>query len=74
MAKGSKKLHNAFTEEELELIRKLYADTPNKVIATMMPHSFTSISKKAHTMGLKKTKARKCRSSTLKTMRMHRDE
>jgi len=39
MAKGSKKLHNAFTEEELELIRKLYADTPNKVIATMMPHS-----------------------------------
>ncbi len=54
MAKGSKKL--AFTEEELEIIRKLYADTPNKVIATMMPHSFTSISKKAHTMGLKKTK------------------
>ena len=54
MAKGSKKL--AFTEEELEIIRKLYADTPNKVIATMMPHSFTSISKKAYMMGLKKTK------------------
>ena len=54
MAKGSKKL--AFTEEELEIIRKLYPNTPNKVIATMMPHSFTSISKKAHTMGLKKSK------------------
>ena len=56
MAKGNKKLHNAFTEEHLEIIRKLYADTPNKVIATMMPHSFTSISKKAYMMGLKKTK------------------
>jgi hypothetical protein len=56
MAKGSKKLHNAFTEEHLEIIRKVYADTPNKVIATMIPHSATSISKKAHTMGLKKTK------------------
>ena len=56
MAKGSKKLHNAFTEEELELIRKLYPNTPNKVIATMIPHSATSISKKANTMGLKKTK------------------
>ena len=56
MATKSKKLHNAFTEEELEIITKLYADTPNKVIATMMPHSFTSISKKANQMGLKKTK------------------
>jgi len=56
MAKESKKLHNAFTEEHLEIITKLYADTPNKVIATMMPHSFTSISKKANEMGLKKTK------------------
>ena len=56
MATKSKKLHNAFTEEELEIITKLYADTPNKVIATMMPHSFTSISKKAYMMGLKKTK------------------
>jgi hypothetical protein len=56
MAKGNKKLHNAFTEEHLEIIRKMYADTPNKVIATMMPHSFTSISKKANQMGLKKTK------------------
>ena len=56
MAKESKKLHNAFTDEELEIITKLYADTPNKVIATMMPHSFTSISKKANEMGLKKTK------------------
>ena len=54
MAKGNKKL--AFTEEELEIIRKLYSDTPNKVIATMMPHSFTSISKKAYMIGLKKTK------------------
>ncbi len=34
MLKESKKLHNAFTEEELELIRKVYADTPNKVIGT----------------------------------------
>jgi hypothetical protein len=56
MAKQSKKLHNAFTEEHLEIIRKLYADTPNKVIATWMPHSSTSISKKANQMGLKKTK------------------
>jgi hypothetical protein len=56
MATKSKKLHNAFTEEHLEIIRNLYADTPNKVIATMMPHSFTSISKKANQMGLKKTK------------------
>jgi hypothetical protein len=56
MAKESKKLHNAFTEEHLEIIRKLYADTPNKVIATWMPHSSTSISKKANQMGLKKTK------------------
>ena len=56
MAKEFKKLHNAFTEEHLELIRKLYADTPNKVIATMMPHSSTSISKKANEIGLKKTK------------------
>ena len=54
MAKGSKKL--AFTEEELEIIRKLYPNTPNKVIATMMPHSATSISKKANQIGLKKTK------------------
>ena len=56
MATKSKKLHNAFTEEHLEIITKLYADTPNKVMATMMPHSFTSISKKANQMGLKKTK------------------
>ncbi len=56
MATKSKKLHNAFTEEHLEIITKLYADTPNKVIATWMPHSFTSISKKANEMGLKKTK------------------
>jgi hypothetical protein len=56
MATKSKKLHNAFTEEHLEIITKLYADTPNKVIATMMPHSSTSISKKANQMGLKKTK------------------
>ena len=56
MAYKSKKLHNAFTEEHLEIIRKVYADTPNKVIATWMPHSSTSISKKANTMGLKKTK------------------
>ena len=56
MAKGSKKLHNAFTEEHLEIIRKVYADTSNKVIATMIPHSSTSISKKANQMGLKKTK------------------
>jgi hypothetical protein len=49
MATKSKKLHNAFTEEHLEIIRKMYADTPNKVIAT-------SISKKANQMGLKKTK------------------
>jgi hypothetical protein len=46
MATKSKKLHNAFTEEHLEIITKLYADTPNKVIATWMPHSSTSISKK----------------------------
>jgi hypothetical protein len=56
MATKSKKLHNAFTEEHLEIITKLYADTPNKVIATWMPHSSTSISKKANQMGLKKTK------------------
>jgi len=56
MAKESKKLHNAFTDEHLEIIKKVYPDTPNKVIATMIPHSATSISKKAHTMGLKKTK------------------
>ena len=56
MATKSKKLHNVFTEEHLEIITKLYADTPNKVIATMMPHSATSISKKANQMGLKKTK------------------
>ncbi len=37
MATKSKKLHNAFTEEHLEIIRKVYADTPNKVIATMIP-------------------------------------
>ena len=54
MAKGSKKL--AFTEEELEIIKKLYPNTPNKVIATWMPHSSTSISKKANEIGLKKTK------------------
>ena len=54
MAKGNKKL--AFTEEELEIIRKLYPNTPNKVIATWMPHSSTSISKKANDIGLKKTK------------------
>jgi len=56
MAKESKKLHNAFTDEHLEIIKKVYPDTPNKVIATMIPHSATSISKKAHTIGLKKTK------------------
>ena len=54
MSKGNKKL--AFTEEELEIIKKLYPTTPNKVIATWMPHSSTSISKKANQMGLKKTK------------------
>ena len=35
MAKEFKKLHNAFTEEHYEIIRKLYADTPNKVIANV---------------------------------------
>jgi len=45
-----------YTEEELEIITKLYATTPAKVIATWMPHSSISISKKAHTMGLRKDK------------------
>ena len=45
-----------YTEEELEIIRKLYATTPAKVIATWMPHSSISISKKAHSMGLRKDK------------------
>ena len=56
MVKGSKKKVKRFTEEELEIIRKLYPNTPNKVIATWMPHSDTSISAKAYKMGLKKTK------------------
>jgi hypothetical protein len=45
-----------YTEEELEIIKKLYATTPAKIISTWMPHSFISISKKAHMMGLKKDK------------------
>lgn len=45
-----------YTEEELLIITKLYAITPAKVIATWMPHSSIAISKKAHTMGLKKDK------------------
>jgi hypothetical protein len=45
-----------YTEEELLIITKLYATTPAKVIATWMPHSSISISKKAHTMGLRKDK------------------
>ena len=45
-----------YTEEELEIITKLYATTPSKIIATWMPHSSISISKKAHTMGLRKDK------------------
>lgn len=45
-----------YTEEELLIITKLYATTPAKVISTWMPHSSISISKKAHTMGLRKTK------------------
>lgn len=36
-----------YTEEELLIITKLYATTPAKVIATWMPHSSISISKKA---------------------------
>ena len=50
----NRKLH--YTEKELEIIKKLYATTPAKVIATWMPHSSISISKKAHTMGLRKDK------------------
>lgn len=64
--KGSKKI--PFTEEHLEIIRKLYPNTPNKVIATWMPHSSISISKKAHEMGLRKTKEylkENCRSVAL---------
>ena len=45
-----------YTEEELEIITKLYATTPAKIIATWMPHSYISISKKDHTMVLRKTK------------------
>ena len=45
-----------YTEEELLIITKLYAITPAKVISTWMPHSSISISKKAHTMGLRKDK------------------
>ena len=45
-----------YTEEELLIITKLYATTPAKIIATWMPHSSISISKKAHTMGLRKDK------------------
>jgi len=45
-----------YTEEELEIITKMYPTTPAKIIATWMPHSFISISKKAHLMGLKKDK------------------
>ena len=56
MAKESKKLRNAFTDEHLEIIKQLYSNTPNKVIATFLPHSAISISKKANTMGLKKSK------------------
>ena len=56
MVKGSKKEKQMFTEEDLEMIKKLYPNTPNKVIATMIPHSSTSISNKAYAMGLKKTK------------------
>jgi hypothetical protein len=54
MAKESKKL--PYTEEELLIITKLYATTPAKVIATWMPHSSISISKKANDMGLRKDK------------------
>lgn len=54
MVMKNKKL--PYTEEELEIITKLYATTPAKIIATWMPHSFISISKKAHMMGLKKDK------------------
>ena len=54
MIMKNRKLH--YTEKELEIIKKLYATTPAKVIATWMPHSSISISKKAHTMGLRKDK------------------
>ena len=45
-----------YTKEELEMITKFYSTTPAKVMATWMPHSSISISKKAHTLGLKKDK------------------
>ena len=56
MVKGSKRNKQMFSDEELEIIRRLYPNTPNKVIATFMPHTSTSISKKAYAMGIKKTK------------------
>ena len=56
MVKGSKRNKQMFSDEELEIIRRLYPNTPNKVIATWMPHTSTSISNKAYAMGIKKTK------------------
>lgn len=56
MVKGSKRNKQMFSNEEIEIIRRLYPNTPNKVIATWMPHTSTSISNKAYAMGLRKTK------------------
>lgn len=56
MLKEHKRTLHKFSDKHLEIITKLYPNTPNKVIATLMPHSSTSISKKANQMGLKKTK------------------
>lgn len=54
MVMKSKKL--PYTKEELEMITELYPNTTNKIIATLMPHSPSSIGLKAHRMGLRKTK------------------
>jgi hypothetical protein len=54
MVMKSRKL--PYTEQELEMIIKFYSTTPAKVMATWMPHSSISISKKANDMGLRKDK------------------
>jgi len=57
MVKGSKRNKQMFSNEEIEIIKRLYPNTPNKVIATWMPHTSTSISNKAYAMGLGKQRS-----------------
>jgi len=55
MASQKQGKRNPFTEEEINLLKKIYAETPKKRLEELFPkHTYESIRKKAKKLGLKR--------------------